>query len=134
VDGHEYYNGLVAFEPHRREQAEWLARDLSSPAARRARFRVVFSHVPPRGGNGFAIEEVRRLWEPVANGGGVDLWLSGHTHRAAVVPPARGENAYHLVVNAPDTLTRVDVRRDRLEATVVRETGERAGTTAVARR
>jgi predicted phosphodiesterase len=133
VDGHEYYNGLVAFEPYRREQAEWLARDLASASARRARFRVILSHIPPRGGKGFAIDEVRRLWEPVANGGRVDLWMSGHTHRVANVAPAAGENAYRLIVNAPDTLVRVSERRDRLEASVIKETGEEV-TSAVVRR
>jgi len=131
VDGHEYYNGLVAFEPYRREQAEWLATDLASPAARRARFRVVLSHIPPRGGEGYAIDEVRRLWEPVANTGRVDLWMSGHTHRVAAIPPAAGANRYHLVVNAPDTLTRVDVLRDRLEAAVIRENGEKVAAVTV---
>jgi len=132
VDGHEYYNGLVAFEPYRQEQAEWLARDLASPSAQRARFRVILSHIPPRGGQGFAIDEVRRLWEPAANRGRVDLWMSGHTHRVANVDPVRGANAYRLIVNAPDTLVRVSVLRDRLEAAVIKETGEQV-TSAVVR-
>jgi len=131
VDGHEYYNGLVAFEPYRREQAEWLARDLASASARRARFRVVISHIPPRGGQGYAIDEVRRLWEPAANTGRVDLWMSGHTHRVAAIAPAAGANRYHLVVNAPDTITRVDVIGHRLEVAVVRENGERAAAATV---
>ena len=134
VDGHEYYNGLVAFEPYRREQAEWLAADLASAAARRARFRVILSHVPPRGGDGYAIDEVRRLWEPAANRGAVDLWLAGHTHHATDVPPAKGANGYRLVINAPDTLTRVEVRPDGLVATVLRENGETVATAAVGRR
>ena len=131
VDGHEYYNGLVAFEPYRREQAEWLAQDLASAPARRARFRVVISHIPPRGGEGFAIDEVRRLWEPAANTGWVDLWMSGHTHRVAALAPAAGGNGYHLVVNAPDTTTHVDVLARRLEVAVVRENGERLAAVTV---
>jgi hypothetical protein len=146
VDSHEYYNGLVAFEPYRREQAAWLADDLRSPAARRARYRVVFSHIPPYDGTartgtpeeGFAIQQVRECWEKIANAGGVNLWLSGHTHRFAYLAPAAPlksqpaaksgttalRNRYHLVIGAPDTFTRVDVVPAGLTVTVTRETGE----------
>jgi predicted phosphodiesterase len=139
VDAHEYYNGLVAFEPYRREQAAWLANDLRSPAARRARYRILLSHIPPRDGTprtgtaeeGFAIEQVRECWEKLANTGGVDLWLSGHTHRYAHVAPSAGGNRYQLVIGAPDTSTRVDVSREKLVVTVKRETGETVDTIAI---
>jgi hypothetical protein len=54
----------------------------------------------------------------------VDLWLSGHTHRYAHLAPAAGRNRYHLVIGAPDTLTRVDVSREKLTVTLTRETGQ----------
>ena len=91
VDSHEYYNGLVAFDSYRKEQATWLEQDLRSEAARRARFRVVVSHIPPRGGKGYSVDQVRELWEPPANSGRVDLWLSGHTHRFARLDPTPGQ-------------------------------------------
>ena len=139
VDAHEYYNGLVAFEPYRREQAAWLANDLRSPAARRARYRILLSHIPPRDGTprtgtteeGFAIQQVRECWEKLANTGGVDLWLSGHTHRYAHVAPSAGRNRYHLLIGAPDTSARVDVSREKLVVTVKRETGETVDTMAI---
>ncbi len=157
VDSHEYYNGLVAFEPYRREQAAWLAEDLRSASARRARYRIVFSHIPPYDGSartgtpaeGFAIQQVRECWEKVANAGGVNLWLSGHTHRVAYIEPAglRRQNSataaaatagdrapanrYHLVIGAPDTFTRVDVTPAKLTVTVTRETGETVRTFTV---
>jgi predicted phosphodiesterase len=147
VDTHEYYNGLVAFEAYRREQAAWLAADLSSPAARSARYRVVVSHIPPYEGppraaapgaapreEGFAITQVRERWEKAANAGRVDLWLSGHTHRYAHVAPAPGKNAYHLVIGAPDTFARVDVSPQRLVVTTTKETGETVGTVTIQRK
>lgn len=132
-DDHQYYNGLVAFERYREEQAEWLARDLASPAARRARFRVVLSHVPPRGDEGFAIDAVRRLWEGIANRGKVDLWLSGHTHKAATVAPVKGANRYHLVVGAPTVATHVKVTRRGLEVIQLGEDGKIVGRMEVAK-
>jgi predicted phosphodiesterase len=123
VDSHEYYNGLVAFDDYRKEQAAWLEQDLRSEAARRARFRVIISHIPPRGANGYSIEQVRAQWEAAANAGKVDLWFSGHTHRVARLDPAAGQNGYRLIVGAPDTLVRVDVTAATLTTTVIREDG-----------
>ena len=123
VDSHEYYNGLVAFDSYRKEQATWLEQDLRSEAARRARFRVVVSHIPPRGGKGYSVDQVRELWEPPANSGRVDLWLSGHTHRFARLDPTPGQNGYRLIVGAPDTLTRVDVGAPGLTVTVTQADG-----------
>ncbi len=131
VDAHEYYNGLVAFEPYRREQARWLVDDLRSEAARRARFRVVLSHIPPYGGDTFAIQDVRQAWEGAANQGRVDLWLSGHVHKYLRFDPAPGRNRYELVVGAPDTLTRVDVTAQKLTVTVTRETSEAVDSIAI---
>jgi predicted phosphodiesterase len=119
------HNSLVAFEPYRREQAQWLAGDLRSNGARRARYRVVLSHIPPYGGDTFAIQDVRQAWEGIANQGSVDLWLSGHVHRYMRFDPARGKNRYQLVVGAPDTVMRVDASSNRLAVTVTRETGEK---------
>jgi predicted phosphodiesterase len=122
-DSHEYYNGLVAFDGYRKEQAAWLEQDLRSDAARRARFRVLVSHIPPRSAEGYAIEQVRTQWEATANAGKVDLWFSGHTHRFARLDPTPGQNGYRLIVGAPDTLIRVDVTGSALTTTVTREDG-----------
>jgi acid phosphatase type 7 len=123
VDSHEYYNGLVAFDAYRKEQARWLEQDLRGGAARRARFRVIVSHIPPRAGEGYAIDQVRGQWEAAANKGKVDLWLSGHTHKFARVDQAAGQNRYRLIVGAPDTLIRVDVASSAMTVTVTRENG-----------
>jgi acid phosphatase type 7 len=123
VDSHEYYNGLVAFDDYRKEQAAWLEQDLRSDAARRARFRVIISHIPPRGADGYSIEQVRTRWEAAANAGKVNLWFSGHTHRFARLDPTPGRNGYRLIIGAPDTLIRVDVTPSALTTTVTREDG-----------
>jgi predicted MPP superfamily phosphohydrolase len=125
VDTHEYYNGLVAFEAYRQEQARWLAEDLRSEPARRARFRVVLSHIPPYGGDTFAIQDVRKAWEGAANHGRVDLWLSGHVHRYLRFDPTPGKNRYQLVVGPPDARMQLDATPKALAVTITRETGEK---------
>jgi predicted phosphodiesterase len=123
-DGHEYYNGLVDFERYRAEQAVWLEADLSGEAARAARWRVVISHIPPRGGDGYAIGRTRDYFEPAANAAGVDLWLAGHTHRLQVLEPAPEQNRYWLLIGPTHAATRVEVTPAALEATVYGVGGE----------
>jgi predicted phosphodiesterase len=123
-DAHPYYNGLVDFQSFRKEQAEWLKRDLAGEASMAASFRIVISHIPPRGGKGFAIEDVCRNFEPLVNKAGVDLWLSGHTHRYQRVDPAPGQNGYPLIIGSTDTITRVDVSRAGVQVSVARLSGE----------
>jgi predicted phosphodiesterase len=134
VDSHEYYNGLVAFDDYRKKQAAWLEQDLRSDAARRARFRVVISHIPPRGATGYSIEQVRAQWEAAANEGKVDLWFSGHTHRFARLDSTPGQNGYRLIIGAPDTLIRVDVTASALTTAVTREDGSVVDTSVTRQR
>lgn len=123
-DSHEYYNGLVDFQNYRKEEAGWLKKDLESDACRNARFRIVISHIPPRGGKGFAIQDVCANFEPLINKARVDLWLSGHTHRYQRVDPAAGLNNYPLIIGSTDTITRVEISPADAKVMVAKQNGE----------
>lgn len=84
----------------------------------------MISHIPPRGAKGFAIQDVCENFEPLINQAGVDLWLSGHTHRFQRVDGAPGQNTYPLIIGSTDTITRVDVSVAGLSVTIVRLSGE----------
>jgi len=45
-DGHWAYSGLTDFDAYRQQEAEWLAREVASPAFKQARFRVLVAHMP----------------------------------------------------------------------------------------
>jgi len=62
--------------------------------------------------------------EDLANKAGVDLWLSGHTHRFQLVAATQDQNTYPLMIGATDTITRVEVSRERLKLTAVRMNGQ----------
>ncbi len=118
VDGHEYYNGLVDFDRYLEEESGWLAGDLRSEEARNARFRIIISHIPPRGSDAYWAERVRERFETPALGAGIDLWLSGHTHRLGRIDPIPGENDYTLLIGPTHAVTRVEVSPDGLQVTV----------------
>ncbi|MDX9754183.1 MAG: FN3 domain-containing metallophosphoesterase family protein [bacterium] len=124
VDSHEYYNGLTDFEAYRREQAEWVKTTMQSEAAQKARFLVVISHIPPRNARNFSSQDLREVMEPLLNAAGADLWLSGHTHRVAHLPPTPGANAYDLVIGATDTFTQVQVTPEQLQVRVIQHDGK----------
>lgn len=126
-DDNKEYAGLVDFAPYREEQTEWLRKDLASDAARRAKFRIVLSHQPSAFGSldHFGVQEIRRLWDPIINEAGVQLWLSGHLHDFVQrAPHEGGDNAYYAVINPKDGTTRVDVTNDALQVTVVQKGGK----------
>jgi predicted phosphodiesterase len=120
-DADKEYFGLAAFDPYRREQAEWLKGEIRSDGWRKAAFRVAVFHMPPFGGNNWHGEtQIREIWNPLLNEGGVDLVLSGHTHQFAHLPPAADANRYPIVIGSPESVTRVDVAGKGMQ---VRATG-----------
>lgn len=71
-------------------------------------------------------------WRPLFNRGKIDLMISGHTHRYAVVQPEKGIHNYPVIVgggpkNGQATIIRVDATKDKLEVTMTRDDGEVAG-------
>ena len=126
TDDHKEYAGLVEFTSFREEQTRWLQADLESEAAKNARYRIILTHQPlaPFGGDGFGCQEVRRLWRPLVNAAGGQLWMSGHTHDFAWCKPGEdGDNAFHAMTNASESTTRVEVTPEALHVTVVRKGG-----------
>ena len=89
-DGHPAYAGLNDFDSYRTRQATWLAETLRSEAVRTAPFRVLVAHIPlysatDRLAHGGA--DARAKWHDHLVKGGIDLVITGHTHRHAWMPP-----------------------------------------------
>ena len=126
-DDNKEYAGLVDFAPYREEQTAWLKADLASDAAKRAKFRVVFSHQPSayKDLDHHGVKELRRLWDPIINAANVQLWLSGHLHEFRQrTPHEDGDNVYHAIINPNDGTTKVDVTPEALKVTVIRKGGQ----------
>ncbi len=90
ADDAPVYAGLGSFDAYRSQQADWLARELRRDHVRSAPFRVVIAHIPlyttrdtqPHGG-----ADARAKWHAHLAQGGVDLLITGHTHRHAWMAP-----------------------------------------------
>ena len=139
IDNHPEYSGLVDFASYRREQAEWLKAEVQSQEFRRARFRVVFVHMPfpsprvPRASTG-AVDVFTGMADAFENFGrtldaaGIDMMISGHVHSPAIIEPEPGRHKYPIIRGGGPrdqarTLIRVNVTADAIEATILRPDG-----------
>ncbi len=97
-DSHPGFAGRVAFEPLRREQAEWLKEVTTRPEIRDAPHKVVFCHIPLRwttevetvdyaGGQwDHYSRSSRDAWHDSLVQWGAQVVISGHTHREGWLP------------------------------------------------
>lgn len=128
ADSSNEYSGLVAFEDYVREETEWLRQELKSSAFREARFRVCLLHIPPVASrHGDADKFIRapwigENWIPLLSAAGLDLMLSGHTHRYAEMAPDT-QRSFPIVVGGTNTVIRVDASPERLTMTTCNDDG-----------
>ena len=97
-DSHPAFAGIFQMERYRDLQTKWLEEAMESPAVKTARFKVAFCHIPlyhpnwrdpalPGGDgpkkNGCAAmtRPCALRWRPFLDKAGVNLVVSGHTHR-----------------------------------------------------
>lgn len=140
------YAGLADFESYRSEQQRWLTKAIGEPAFASASIRVAFLHIPLvweaeipehwptvwNGHKGWITEDGFRKWNDLLTQAGVNLVISGHTHRHAWFPANKTRPYGQLIGGGPKpeqaTVIRVkaDARRlsfevRDLQGNVVRE-------------
>ncbi len=141
-DRHPVFAGLARFEPYREAQRAWLAETLASQPVRSARFVVVFCHIPLRGlagqNGGDTLEgyaaycrQAQQLWAPLLAEHGVQLVISGHTHRFRYQEPNDEFPFPQLVGGGPQpdraTLIRGAIHDDRLRVSATALDGTSLG-------
>lgn len=118
-DDHPTFEGRVAFEPLRAEQADWLREVTARPEFADAPYRVVFCHIPLRwvdetpvdydaDGYDWFSRMSRDAWHDALVEWGAQIVVSGHTHYRASLP-ATAEFPYaQLISGGPDAETTSD--------------------------
>lgn len=131
-DTHPVYGGIVDFDGFREEQAKWLEAEMQKAAFKAARFRVVFMHIPPyHSGEWHGTLHCRKVFGPLFEKYGVDMVISGHTHRFGVHAPDK-DHAYPIVIGGGPkegnrTLIKLKADTKRLQVIMIRDDGERVG-------
>ncbi len=100
------YSGLAHYDQYRAEQAEWLRGIVASEEYRSAPMKIVFCHIPPETKGWHGAAEIHRLFVPILNEAGLDLWLAGHIHRYRL--SETGENGCDFPVLCNPSVCRLD--------------------------
>lgn len=129
-DTHPVYAGIVDFDEYREQQAEWLKQEMKSKAFKKAPFRIVMMHIPPRfSGDAHGVMHCTKLFDPLLEQGKVDLVLSGHTHEYKLHEPKKGQNAYPLIIGGGPrdgnrTLTKITADKSKIQVNMLDDTGK----------
>ncbi|HEY0272288.1 MAG TPA: metallophosphoesterase family protein [Chitinophaga sp.] len=127
------YAGIVDFDAYRQEQAHWAEKVMQSDAFRQASFRVVLMHIPPYySGDWHGTLHCREMFNPLFNKYGVQLCVSGHTHKHGVHPPVAGQHQYPIVIGGgPETgirtLIKIKADAHALQLTMLDDSRQEAG-------
>lgn len=127
--------GMIDFDAYREAQAEWLAKEVLKEAFKKAKYRIVFIHIPP-----FYIDEdahasnhYKKIWGPILNSSKIDLMLCGHTHKPGIHPAVKGQHEYPIVIGGgPNdnqrTIININVTSKSLNLSMIRDNGKPIGT------
>ncbi|HVM47146.1 MAG TPA: FN3 domain-containing metallophosphoesterase family protein [Candidatus Acidoferrum sp.] len=142
-DDHPSFQGRVAFDVLRAEQARWLAQTIRQPEMREAPYRLVFCHIPLRwtdeGPQDYSTTgydrysgRSRAAWHDWLVQWKTQVVISGHTHKAAWLPPTTGFPYGQLVGGGPKLqeatwmegladVSRLQLRLHNLEGSIVQD-------------
>jgi len=129
-DNHPSFQGRVAFDALRAEQARWLAETIRQPELRDAPYRVVFCHIPLRwrderpqdyAATGFDRHSgrSRAAWHDSLVAWKAQVILSGHTHESFWLPPTE-KFPYGQLIGGGPQLPRATWTEGRADATQLR--------------
>ena len=103
-DDNQFYFGLADYDNYRMDEAEWLDREVKKPEFKNAQYKIVCIHMPitlqtpgeEKTGHGPA--DCSAKFAPILNKAGVDLLLTGHTHRFKVIRQQKGVTNFPIIV------------------------------------
>ena len=99
ADDSQVYAGLVKFDEYRLAQREWLKKEIKKKAFKRAKYKIVFSHIPLFYSNEWhGPVHCRESWADLLNRAEIDLMICGHTHKYGIHPKVMGLHNYPIVI------------------------------------
>ena len=125
-DTNKEYSGLADYDSYRLEELEWLKKEVKSDAFRNAKHRIVIVHMPiiKEENQTHGMKFLAEKFGPVLQGTGVDLMMSGHTHRNSFYEAGKSGFGYTVLVNANNTFVEVAADIKGIKAVVRDVTGK----------
>ena len=122
------YGEIVCFDQFRETQALWLEKELQKQEFENCRYRVVLMHIPVfHSGDWHGTIHCRKLFHPIFEKFGIDLVISGHTHKYGVHPPDN-DHGYPIIIgggpqNNKRTVIQLKANRQNLDLKMIRDDG-----------
>jgi Icc-related predicted phosphoesterase len=135
ADNDPVNGGIVDFDDYREEQGKWLAKEVQKEAFKKAKYKIVFIHIPPYylSDEAHASSQYNKLWGPIFNTSKIDLMICGHTHRHGIHQPVADQHNYPIVIgggpaDGKRTMIDVKVSRHSLNLRMTDDSGRIIGT------
>ncbi len=106
-DTQPVYAGMSCYDDYRMEQLEWLKKEASTKRFKAAKNKIVLMHIPPMLIDGddanspeeHAVQELEKHFLPLFNEIGIDISISGHTHRYIFYEKGKRGNNFPMITN-----------------------------------
>jgi len=128
-DSNKEYFGLVSFDKYRLNEQKWLKKEVKKKSFRRAKYKLVFSHIPLYySGEGHGTMHCREVFGNILNKAKISALISGHTHRYGIHPPVERQHNYPIVIgggpkNGDRTIIEIEANRQSLNIKMKDDSG-----------
>ena len=126
--------GLTEFDEYRKEQGEWLKREVEKPEFKEAKHKIVITHIPAFYSKNpvHSADHYFSLWGDTLNKSGISLMICGHTHTPGIHPAQPGKIEFPVVIGGGPkqnkrTLISVIADENKLQLKLIHETGKLLG-------
>ncbi len=125
-DSNVEYSRLVDFDRYRMDELEWLRNEVEGDDFKRARFRIVIIHMPviKHEKNRYGMAFLAERFGPVLQAAGIDLMISGHTHRNAWVEPGHSGFGYPIMISSNNNYVEAAVNASQISIVLKSPNGE----------
>ena len=126
-DTQPVYAGMNSYDGYRMEQIEWLKKEAKSKQFKAAKNKIVLMHIPPIVTDDpnipeeYTATELEKHFKPLFNELGVDIVISGHTHRHIVAEKGERGNNYPIITNDNEDVMLVNSNKDGINIKIISE-------------
>lgn len=112
-DTSSVYAGLADFDRYRIRELDWLKEEVQSKEFKDAAVKIVIIHMPviKSDKNWYGMEFLAKHFGPVLQKAGIDLMISGHTHRNAWIDSNQSGFGYPVMISSNNNYIEAQVNK-----------------------
>lgn len=126
-DTQPVYAGMNCYDGYRMEQIEWLRKEAATKRFKAAKNRIVLMHIPPivtddpNTPEEYTAIQLEKHFKPLFNEIGIDIVISGHTHRHILVEKGERDNNYPILTNDNEDVMLVHSDKEGISIKIISE-------------